>query len=186
MNVNINRELKKEEIASLVEEAKKLNREALSKLCIYFYPKIYRYAFYRVKNREDAEDITGEVFVRMVKFLNKQKGSFPAWLYRIAANLVVDYYRRSARKKEVSLNGDYYGEEIEKKEDNSEKILLHHTLMRALGELNEEQQQIITLKFIEGYNNNEISEILSKSVGAVKALQFRALNRLKDVLNKED
>jgi len=185
-NVNNNRGLKKEEIASLVDEAKKLNREALSKLYFYFYHKIYRYAFYRVKNREDAEDITSEVFVRMVKFLNKQKGSFQAWLYRIAANLVVDHYRRNARKKEVSLNGDYYGEKIENKQENSEKILLHHTLMRALDELTEEQQQIITLKFIEGYNNNEISEILSKSVGAVKALQFRALNCLKDLLNKED
>jgi len=185
LNVNNNRELKKEEITSLVDEAKKLNREALSKLCIYFYPKIYRYAFYRVKNREDAEDITGEVFVRMVKFLNKQKGSFPAWLYRIAANLVVDHYRRSARKKEVSLNGEY-AKELENKEDISESVLLRHSLMKALGELTEEQQQIITLKFIEGYNNNEISEILSKSVGAVKTLQFRALNRLKDVLNKED
>ena len=185
MNVFNNRELRKEEIESLVEQAKHLNREALSKLCIYFYPKIYRHVFYRVKNREDAEDITSEVFVRMVKFLNRQKGSFQAWLYRIASNLVVDYYRRSARRKEVSLSEDF-GEELGDRKDISEKILLHYRLDQALGELTEEQQQVITLKFMEGHDNNEISEILGKSVGAVKALQFRALDRLKKVLNRED
>jgi RNA polymerase sigma-70 factor (ECF subfamily) len=185
LNVINNRELKKEEIESLVEQAKNLNREALSKLCIYFYPKIYRHVFYRVKNRDDAEDITSEVFVRMVKFLNRQKGSFQAWLYRIASNLVVDYYRRSARKKEVSLSEDF-GEELGDRKDISEGILLHQHLSKALGELTEEQQQVVTLKFLEGYDNSEVSEILGRSIGAVKALQFRALDRLRKVLNKED
>ena len=185
LNVINNRELKKEEIESLVEQAKNLNHEALSKLCIYFYPKIYRHVFYRVKNREDAEDITSEVFVRMVKFLNRQKGSFQAWLYRIASNLVVDYYRRSARKKEVSLSEDF-GLELGDRKDISEEILLHQQLTQAMGELTEEQQQVVTLKFLEGYDNNEVSEILGRSIGAVKALQFRALDRLRKVLNKED
>ena len=98
------KKLGRDEIESLVREAKNLDREALSELCVYFYPRIYRYVFYRVGTRQDAEDITSEVFVRMVRSLNTQKGSFQAWLFRIASNLVIDHYRRSARQKKALLN----------------------------------------------------------------------------------
>jgi len=178
------KDLGRDEIGRLVEQAKNLDRDALSELCVHLYPRIYRYVFYRVNNREDAEDLTSEVFVRMVKFLNTQKGSFHAWLYRIAANLVIDYYRRRARRKEISL-GDEREEFLPSMEDHAEKTLLLEELRRALSELTEEQKQVITLKFMEGYDNSEIAEILSKSIGAVKALQFRGLAALRESLKKE-
>ncbi len=184
MNVYKDRDMNNAEIATLVKEAKNQKLEALSKLSTYFYPKIYRHLLYKVNNREDAEDLTSEVFVRMVKSLKKQRGSFNAWLYRIASNLAVDYYRKKARQKEVSLVEDY-NEHIEDKEDVAESILQHQTLNKAMSTLPDEQRQTIVLKFLEGYTNKEIAEILSKSIGAVKALQFRALNNLKNILQSE-
>jgi RNA polymerase sigma-70 factor (ECF subfamily) len=177
--------LGRDEIESLVREAKNLDREALSELCVYFYPRIYRYVFYRVGTRQDAEDITSEVFVRMVKSLNTQKGSFQAWLFRIASNLVIDHYRRNARQKKALLNEESQVS-LESTRDESEDLFLQHELKTALAELTEEQQQVITLKFMEGYDNSEIADILSKSVGAVKALQFRALASLREILKRGD
>lgn len=179
------RDLGREKIEALVEQAKNLDRGALSELCVYFYPKIYRYVFYRVKTREDAEDVTSEVFVRMVKSLSKQKGSFQAWLFRIASNLVIDYYRRSTRQKEALLRVKH-STPLESTQGDTENVFLQQTLQEALRELTQEQQQVVTLKFMEGYDNNEIADILGKSVGAVKALQFRALTNLRRILEREN
>lgn len=84
----------------------------------------------------------------------------------------------------MSLVEDY-NEHIEDKEDTAESILQHQTLNEAISKLPDEQRQTIVLKFLEGYSNKEIAEILSKSIGAVKALQFRALNNLKNALQSE-
>jgi len=173
--------LEENRLQRLVEGAKDFDTHALAELCEHFYPKIYRYMLYRVKSREDAEDLTGEVFVRMVKSLPKQRGSFPAWLYRIASNLVTDSYRRREVRKEVPLTEDAVGsiKDIAEDIDNS---LLSDQLEQAVGHLTAEQQEVLRLKFIEGYDSGEIAEILGKSVGAIRALQFRALTALRQLL----
>jgi RNA polymerase sigma-70 factor (ECF subfamily) len=183
-NVYKDREMTKEEITALVEKAKKNNCEALSKLSRYYYPKIYRHMLYKVSNREDAEDLTSEVFVRMVKSLPKQRGSFKAWLYRIANNLAIDYYRKKSRSKEVSLVEDFE-DHTSVQDDKTEKIIEREDLNRAIRALPDEQRQTILLKFMEGYRNQEIADILGKTVGAVKALQFRALSTLKKNMQEE-
>lgn len=176
--------LEEEKIKQLAEEAKRLDRHALAELCEHFYPKIYRYVFYRVNSKEEAEDITGEVFLRMIKSLHKQRGSFQAWLFRIASNLVIDYYRRRARQPELVTVEERHVSSARNSID-SQDILLQDRLKQSIPKLSPEQQQVITLKFIEGYNNSEIADILGKSVGAVKGLQFRALAALKKILHKE-
>jgi RNA polymerase sigma-70 factor (ECF subfamily) len=121
----------------------------------------------------------------MVKSLTTQKGSFQAWLFRIASNLVIDHYRRSARQKKALLKEEFQAS-LQPTRDESEDLFLQHELRKALGELTEEQQQVITLKFMEGYDNSEIADMLDKSVGAVKALQFRALASLRKILKRGD
>ena len=179
------RELRREDIGLLVERAKRLDRKALSELCVHFYPKVFRYVFYRVRTRQDAEDITSEVFVRVVRSLSKQRGSFQAWIFRIASNLVIDYYRRTAREKKALLR---QGEKVslEDPERDAQETLTRENLMRALGELTEEQQEVVSLKFLEGYDNTEIAEMMGKTVGAVKALQFRALAALRKIIGREE
>lgn len=167
----------------LIERARKLDTHALSKLVENFYPNIYRYFFYRVEVKEDAEDLTSEVFVRLVGSIKKQRRNFTAWIFSIARNLLIDYYRKKGRRREVPLDEAT----LDLKASLSVKSvdLTEDDLKKILKVLTGEQQEVITLKFIEGYSNDEISRIMKKSVGAIKALQFRALATLREIFKKE-
>ncbi|MGA1867379.1 MAG: RNA polymerase sigma factor [bacterium] len=173
------------QIDKILEGAKNLDHDALSKLCSYYYPKIFRYVLSRVKTREDAEDITSEVFVRMVKSLDKQNGNFQAWLLRIASNLIIDHFRRATTKNKALLE-ETQRTSVNKKQSDIEKRFLHNNLRELLNKLTPDQQRVLSLKFFEGFNNEEIADILDKSVGAVKALQFRGLTTLKKFLEKQE
>ncbi len=168
----------------VLEKAKQLEEFALSTLVRKCYPFVFRYLYYRSVTREDAEDLTSEVFVRVVSSIKGQKGYFPAWLIRIAKNLLTDYYRKRGRSRETSL------EEIEEPFSDSNKDTkesLHpDDLRKMLDFLTDEQKEVIILRFIEGNTNEEVAKITNKSVGAIKALQFRALTALREILKKEE
>ena len=167
----------------VLENARRLGESALSTLVKKSYPFVFRYFYYRSVTREDAEDLTSEVFVRVVNSIKGQKGYFPAWLISIARNLLTDYYRKRGRLRETSL------EEIEEPSsdsDKNEKDTLHpDDLRKMLDFLTEEQKQVIVLRCIEGNTNKEVAKTMNKSIGAIKALQFRALSALKVILKKE-
>lgn len=171
----------------VLEKAKQLEEIALSTLVRKCYPFVFRYLYYRSVTREDAEDLTSEVFIRVVNSIKGQKGYFPAWLISIARNLLTDYYRKRGKLKETSL------EEIKEPFSNSDKNrkdtkdTLHlDDLRKMLDLLTDEQKEVITLKFIEDNSNEEIARIMNKSIGAIKALQFRALTALREILKKEE
>ncbi len=178
------KEISKDELAKTIKDAKRGDSDTLAKLCEYVYAKIYSYIYYRVNHREDAEDLTSEVVLKVVKALKTQKGNFHAWIYKIATNAVIDFYRRQAVRSGVSLSEMNY--EIPDKSTNfSEQVLTQDSLRRALSNLTEKQSQVVILKFIEGYSNEEIAKIIGKSVGAVKLLQFRALKSLREYFSEE-
>ena len=162
----------------LVEHARQGNEYALGKLCEYFYDKVYRFLFYKVSNTEDAEDLTNEVCLRAIKSLKHQKGSVEAWIFKIAANMATDFYRRRDVRKNVE-NRDDIDQNIYDEKSSSEDMLLQRELQQKLTNLTREQQDVIILRFIEGYDTKEIAELLKKPEGAVRALQFRALTALK-------
>jgi RNA polymerase sigma-70 factor (ECF subfamily) len=168
----------------VLENARRLEESALSTLVKKSYPFVFRYLYYRSVTREDAEDLTSEVFVRVVNSIKNQKGYFPAWLISIAKNLLTDYYRKRGRSRETSL------EEIEEPFSDSNKdtkeSLPPDDLRKMLDFLTDEQKEVIILRFIEGNTNEEVAKITNKSVGAIKALQFRALTVLREILKKEE
>ncbi|MBU0561296.1 MAG: sigma-70 family RNA polymerase sigma factor [Bacteroidetes bacterium] len=174
------KDLTDEELHQLLEKAKASDNRALGKFCEHFYSKIYRFIYYRVNSIEDAEDLTSEVCLRVVKSLHEQKGSFYAWIFRIAANMTTDYYRRRAVRSNVKSTGDLIEEMVDEKRTINE-LLEQQELRQALKHLTEEQQQVIVLKFIEGYDTNEIANLVGKSAGAVRATQFRALTVLRNL-----
>jgi RNA polymerase sigma-70 factor (ECF subfamily) len=167
----------------VLENARRLEESALSTLVKKSYPFVFRYFYYRSVTREDAEDLTSEVFVRVVSSIKGQKGYFPAWLISIARNLLTDYYRKRDRLKETSL------EEIEEpfsdSNENTKESLHPEDLRKMLDSLTEEQKEVILLRFVEGNTNEETARIMNKSIGAIKALQFRALSALKVIFKKE-
>lgn len=79
-------------LEEILKKARKLDEEALGVLTREYYPRIFRFFYYRTKTKEDAEDLTSEVFVKVVGAIRKQKGNFEAWLFKIARNLLIDYY----------------------------------------------------------------------------------------------
>jgi RNA polymerase sigma-70 factor (ECF subfamily) len=148
---------------------------------------IFRFIYFRVKNHQEAEDLTQTVFLKAWKGIGKykkQNNPFSSWLYTIARNTIIDYWKK---KKELNLDegvsdilddGSNVLQEIENESDFQQ-------IMESIIVLTEDQQEIIILKFIEDLSNKEISEILSKNEDAVRQLQSRALKSLKNILEEK-
>jgi RNA polymerase sigma-70 factor (ECF subfamily) len=183
-SIQSSRPFSAEEISVLVEQAKKGDEVSLRQLCEYVYAKIYSYMVYRVHRPEDAEDLTSEVVLRVAKALSKQRGHFHAWIYRIAKYALIDFYRKRAVRKELSL-AEMPVEIADERVDFARQALTRERLNQAMQQLTEEQQQVIQLRFIEGYENAEVAGIMAKSVGAVKLLQFRALRSMRNYFRKK-
>jgi RNA polymerase sigma-70 factor (ECF subfamily) len=160
--------------------------------CLYdaYIERIYRYIYYRVADVEIAEDIASQVFLKAWEKLGTfQVGSTPfiAWLYRIAHNAVIDYYRTrkvSLRLDDVSRAEVSHEESIDERLDRQVEA---QQLRDALKELTSEQQEVLMLKFIGGLSTLEIAHQLGKQQGAVRALQMRALQGMaKSLQLRED
>lgn len=167
----------------VVEAARNGDAGALAKICETLYPRVYRYVSYKVDDRRDAEDIAGEVFVRMLGAIRGQTGNLEAWLFRIAGNVLTDHYRKRAiRSGEVELTEEIPGG------IDPEAVVLRKLdgdrLKKGLRALTEEQKETVILRFIMGYEHDEVASIMGRSTGAIRALQFRALAALRDVLEK--
>lgn len=165
----------------VVEAARQGDKGALAQVCERFYPRIYRYISHRVGDARDAEDLAGEVFVRMLGSIREQRGNLEAWLFRIAGNVVTDHYRkRAVRSVEVELPEEMPG--AGDPEAAVERILDGERLRKGLKALTEEQREMVILRFIMGYEPDEVAAITGRSAGAVRALQFRALSALRAAL----
>ena len=175
--------------AALVERAAARDPDAIAKLYDLYAPKIQSFIYHRTSDPFVTEDLTGQVFLQMLEAMRGGKGwrtSFSGWIYRIAHNLVVDYYRKRSQATYTSIddaptlsNGDSdpYQTAAAKLENDA--------LLRAINQLTEEQAQVITLRFLEGYSISEVADMLNKTEGAVKALQFRGMASLRRILEKQ-
>ena len=160
---------------------------ALAALYERYVDAIYRYVAYRVNDPYVAEDITADVFLRMVESLSQyeERGvPFVAWLYRISHARVIDYWRRANRRPTVPIDSLTGHEEHSEDVAAAMDILQHRALRDALQNITDEQQEVLVLKFIQGLSNEEISQIVGKTIGAVKALQHRGLEALARLLKE--
>lgn len=170
----------------LLERAKGYDEAALGELYDLYAPRIYANIYRRVGDAHLAEDLTGDVFVRVLNAIQSEhfwETSFQAWLYRIAHNLVVDTYRRRPRENGLELDERLVGSEDDPLAAVAEK-LSHQQLGVAIKRLTPDQQQVLSLRFGEGMTAREAAEIIGKTVSAVEALQHRALAALRRVLEK--
>lgn len=173
---------------ALIQQARQGDAGAISTLYQEFSPAIYRYIMYRVPAEGDAEDLTAEVFLRMVEALPGYQPTgapFEAWLYRIAAARVADFYRRRGRR-EVSPLSDMLADDEPQPEERLEARIEMDTLREALARLSDDEQTLLLLRFVENKSHREVAEILGKSENAVKTAQYRALTRLAELLGKTE
>ena len=167
---------------NLVRQAIDGNQSAFTQLYDEHFDKVYRYIYFRVSNRDEAEDLTQEVFIKALRGIGSYKWRdvhFTSWLFRIAHNQVIDYIRKQAKEKRATLDeaatvvGD--GDPVVMTEQKSEI----EELTKALKKLPAAQQEVISLRFIAGMPIAEVAKTLGKSEGTVKALQFNGTASLR-------
>jgi RNA polymerase sigma-70 factor (ECF subfamily) len=166
-----------------------LGADAVCELYDRYQPKIFRYLWSHLPDRQTAEDLTGEVFIRMVHSLPSYRlaeASFGAWLFRIARNLLFDHYRKEGHKQEISL--DQVNELRSDQGDPAEFVeerLFVEKVRKGLQALQPAQQEVIVLRFMAGMPIKDVAAILGKTIGAVKIAQHRGLQELRDALGIE-
>ena len=164
----------------LLLKANALDRNAISAIYDAYQQPLYRYIYRQVGAVETARDLTSEVFSRFLHALNNQTGptkQVKAWLYRVAHNTVVDFYRRQQHRNHLSLD-DLFIYSDEDPVRDAELQMDAERVRLALTRLTSDQRQVISLKFFAGFTNQETAEVMDKPVGAVKALQHRAIAAL--------
>ena len=173
---------------SLLERAKAYDPQALAELYDRYAPKMYAYIYRRVGDAALAEDLAGELFLRVLRSIRGDQAwrdSFSAWLYRIAHNLVVDHYRRLPPEPIQPL-----AESLEQEGDDpvsvAQGVAEGERLRVAIRRLTPDQQQVLALRFGEGLTAAETGHIMNKSTGAVEALQHRATASLRRILGGEE
>ena len=169
-----------------LQAARRLNKPALAAIYDAYNEELYRYAFRLVGDVTRAEDLMSETFSRFLSALERGGGPkthLRAYLYRTTHNLAMDQMRR-AKKERIEANVE---SQVEQNIRDTERSVEHKSLgeqaVSMLRHLTGEQQQVLILKFFHGMNNAEIAETMQKTVGAVKALQHRALNSLRRVMD---
>ena len=168
----------------LLTQAGQFDTRALAEIYDLYSPRLYRYAMRLLGDDNAAEDCVSETFSRFLKALQAGKGPrdyLQAYLFRMAHNLVVDHYRRETPTEELDDDLPH----AETTEDVAENNSRQRCVRTALHQLTEDQQQVVALKFLEGWENDEIARALHKPVGAVKSLQHRALAQLQKFLLDE-
>jgi RNA polymerase sigma-70 factor, ECF subfamily len=172
------------DIEQWIRRAQLGDQEAVGLLYQMFVQRIYRYIAYRVAGTSEAEDLTAEVFVKMVEGLSTYRvtgAPFEAWLYRIAAARIADYYRRARRRPQTGLL-DTLTDSEPLPEDQILENQEVDALRDALSELTEEQQTVLILRFIERKSHEEVAQIVGKNVNTVRSIQHRALSQLSSIL----
>jgi RNA polymerase sigma-70 factor (ECF subfamily) len=171
---------------ALVERAQDGDGEAFGKLYDAYVDTVYRYIYYRVSNRALAEDLTSETFLRALRRISTftwQGRDFGAWLVTIARNLVADHFKSSRHRLEVPTGEMLDSDQTEASPEESVLAYLsNRALLDAVKQLNSQQQECVTLRFLHGLSVAETAQIMGKNDGAIKTLQYRAIRTLARLL----
>lgn len=175
--INVNTEL--------ITRAQKGDLDVIASLYEGYHLSIFRYLYYRVGDVQTAEDLTSEVFERMMRFIAGFKppsATFQAWLFQIARNLATDHFRKSDVRDHLVLEETMTADNIDL-DRTVDRRLTSETLKQALHRLTDEQRDVILMRFIAGMPISETAQALDKSEDAVKGLQRRALMSLRKILS---
>jgi RNA polymerase sigma-70 factor (ECF subfamily) len=163
------------------------NEAQLAELYEEYYGRIARYAYVHIGDRNDAEDIAGETFLKALKTLDSyQERGVPiqAWLFKIAHNLVVDYLRKKTKIKIQSMDITPLADD----EDPTmlvEKNIQLEKVKKAMKNLTDDQREVVGLRFLGGMTSREVAQVMNKNDGAVREMQRAAIERLRNILATE-
>jgi RNA polymerase sigma-70 factor (ECF subfamily) len=175
----------------LVKRAQRGDQHAFGDLYVTHAPAIFRYLFAQLQNSMDAEDLTGEVFLKAWQSLPKymERGvPFLAFLFRIARNALVDHYRQNNRLQQQApdeMDG-YHADGTPEPVETVGKRLEHQKILGVLSKLRPDYQSVLTLRFISELSPEETAQVMKRSTGAIRVLQHRALAALREELRKTE
>ncbi|MBN1657386.1 MAG: sigma-70 family RNA polymerase sigma factor [Anaerolineae bacterium] len=171
----------------LLEQARRRQEGAIGEIYDRYAHAIYRYLYRIVGDAWAAEDLTSEVFLKLLHTIGTTTGpctTLSGWLYRVARNLAMDWFRAQAKVAPCELKEELVGDE----ECSIARVARrdrHTQLGEAVQKLTADQQQVILLRFGEGLAIKNVGRIMGKSEGAIKVLQYRAIRRLQKLLQVE-
>ena len=168
----------------LIRQAQGGDKEAFARLYEDYFDRVYRYVALKIGNRTEAEDMTQQVFLKAYKSISSYRWKgvpFSSWLFRIAHNQMVDFFRRASKRRTVPLD-----ETLLPSSDDPVRAVERHLnveeLARATARLTEAQREVVSLRFAGGLAIAEVARAMGKSEGAVKALQHSAIVALRKTL----
>lgn len=175
--------------SDLIKKAVSGDPDAFATLYDVYIEQIYRFIFFRVGDEPTAEDLTSQVFIKAWDNLSsyQMRGlPFSAWLFRIARNSIIDYYRtfkETAPLEPSAVDQPDPGADVD---ERVERRLQAEEVRLALHKLTDDQRQVLTLRFIEGFNTEEVAQVMGKRPGAIRALQMRGLQALAEIYGTMD
>lgn len=177
-----------ERVAALVQLAQRGDGEAFGLLYERYVDLVYRYVYYRIGSHHLAEDLTAETFTRALRRLDSFTWTgrdIGAWFVTIARNIVIDHVKSSRYRLETPTGELLDGDETPSTEEEVLARLRDQRLVEAMRDLKPEQQECLSLRFLQGMSLAETAEVLGRSEGAVKQLQLRAVRSLHRALGGE-
>jgi len=178
----------------LYSRIKNKDRQAFVKAYDLYVDQIYRFIYFKVGNKEEAEDLSSAVFLKIWSYLQENNiidsKTLRSLLYKIARNIIIDHYRKINQRENVSLDKTMeQGGLIDVKQDIAQRAEVMSDLMvieTKLPELKEEYREVIIMRYINELSIKEIAEILDKSKGNVRVLIYRALSVLRELMNQDE
>ena len=166
----------------------KLDSQAIGAVYDQYFSEVYRYVLYRVGDATFAEDISSDVFMRLLEAAQNgqsPKTSLRGWLIGTASHIVMDHFRKKYRRpeEEISESLPDLEENVASEVDHREQ---NRVVSNAYAQLTPEQQNVLALRFGQGYSLDETAAFMNKNVNAIKALQFRALAALQREVGEVD
>lgn len=185
-----NRGIIEEDIKAIATQAARHDLDAFGRLYRLYFSQVFTFINFRISNREDAEDLSNTVFEKALAAIGRYEpkpAQFSTWLYTIAKNYIIDHYR----KRRIPIDNDVEPESaagMDPSGDPERKVLMDErkrTLREALRELTPDQREVIECRFFFELSIQETAVTMMRTEGAVKALQFRALDNLHRLLTED-
>jgi RNA polymerase sigma-70 factor (ECF subfamily) len=178
------------EVWALIERAQAGDGAAFGLLYDRYFDTVFRFVYFRVGNRQLAEDLTADTFLRALKRIGSftwQGRDLGAWLVTIARNLVADHFKSGRYRLEVTTGDVLDADTADRGPEGSPELavvdhITNMALLTAVRQLNPEQQECIVLRFLQGFSVAETAQAMGKNEGAIKALQYRAVRALHRLL----
>lgn len=171
-----------------LKNLREIDAKTIGAIYDQYFSEVYRYVLYRVGDQTQAEDIASDVFIRLLEAVKDGRApqtNLKGWLIGTASHVVADYMRKKYRRPEDEISDSLPDltpgpvSEVDQREQN-------RVVQGAYAQLTPEQQNVLALRFGQGYSLEETAEFMNKNVNAIKALQFRALAALQRELGEVD